>query len=182
MEVVEQVQEWIQLREHPDYEIQNTYPFQIRKRSNNRILSLWHSGPYLRCSMNKHLTLHHRVIAEQFLANPDNLPDIDHINHVGDDNHLDNLRWVSHSENQRNRTRYSGHTVEYMDSLPDDAEPFTEHRNRPLAHGHFRRGNEFFVAVGQKYRRLTQTQRRRNSWSVTVNGPNGEHIKITWRG
>lgn len=45
----------------------------------------------------------HRLVAKSFIANPYNLPQVDHINRVRDDNRVDNLRWVTRSENQLNR-------------------------------------------------------------------------------
>lgn len=45
----------------------------------------------------------HRLVALCFIPNPDNLPNIDHINRVGDYNHKDNLRWSRHSPNEANR-------------------------------------------------------------------------------
>ena len=47
--------------------------------------------------------LGHRLVAELYLPNPDNLPIVDHINRVRDDNRLENLRWVSIEENNQNR-------------------------------------------------------------------------------
>lgn len=44
----------------------------------------------------------HRLIAEAFIPNPDNKPEIDHINTIRTDFRLENLRWVTHSENMRN--------------------------------------------------------------------------------
>lgn len=41
----------------------------------------------------------HRLVAECYLPNPDNLSDVDHINGHRWDNRLENLRWVSHGEN-----------------------------------------------------------------------------------
>lgn len=44
----------------------------------------------------------HRLVADAFIPNPDNLPCIDHINTVRTDNRVDNLRWCSHKDNSNN--------------------------------------------------------------------------------
>lgn len=44
----------------------------------------------------------HRALANAFIPNPNNLPQVDHINAVRDDNRLENLRWVSVSDNHLN--------------------------------------------------------------------------------
>jgi len=41
----------------------------------------------------------HRLVALAFIPNPENKRCVDHGNGVRDDNDLDNLRWVTHSEN-----------------------------------------------------------------------------------
>tara|TARA_R110000803_G_scaffold71150_1_gene134260 strand:- start:1601 stop:2059 length:459 start_codon:yes stop_codon:yes gene_type:complete len=46
----------------------------------------------------------HRLIAIHYLPNDDGLDFVDHINRKRDDNRLENLRWVSSSENGQNRT------------------------------------------------------------------------------
>ena len=45
----------------------------------------------------------HRLIAEEFIPNPHNLPFVDHINRVRDDNRVENLRWVDRKTNNDNR-------------------------------------------------------------------------------
>lgn len=45
----------------------------------------------------------HRLLALQYIDNPDNKPEIDHIDRNNQNNSLENLRWVSREENRRNR-------------------------------------------------------------------------------
>ena len=45
----------------------------------------------------------HRLIAEHYIPNPDNLPIVDHINRDTLDNRIVNLRWTSAEGNQQNR-------------------------------------------------------------------------------
>ena len=55
------------------------------------------------------LMLIHRVVAMAFIPNTENKPNIDHINTIRNDNRVENLRWCTQSENNRNpitMTRY----------------------------------------------------------------------------
>jgi hypothetical protein len=55
----------------------------------------------------------HRLVAIAFLENPDNLEQIDHINHIKDDNRIENLRWCSCGNNNRNKQKKEGTTSKY---------------------------------------------------------------------
>lgn len=55
----------------------------------------------------------HRLVASAFVANPDNLPDVNHKNLDKHDNSVGNLEWVSKTANQEHaakRGRFHGQT------------------------------------------------------------------------
>ncbi len=114
-----------------DYEIFSEYPYQIRKIKTKRIIKEHHiNNGYLQCAMNGKQYYKHRVIAEQWIANdsPETKKFIDHINHVRDDNHITNLRWVTQSENESNKTSYKKVKAIYLDELPDNCIPIETYK------------------------------------------------------
>jgi len=62
--------------------------------------------PYvILCNENKQKTFKiHILVAIHYIPNPDNKDFVDHINRIRDDNRVENLRWATKSENERNRT------------------------------------------------------------------------------
>lgn len=65
--------------------------------------NLHHTG-YRRVCIKGKLYLVHRLVAETFIPNPDNKPQVDHIKYEEKSNNdVSNLRWVTHRENQYNK-------------------------------------------------------------------------------
>lgn len=51
----------------------------------------------------------HRLVAEAFIPNPDNLESVDHINFDRTDNRVENLRWLSRRDNNLHSYRAGRH-------------------------------------------------------------------------
>jgi hypothetical protein len=125
-----ETRKYITLNAHPEYENTTDEPWIVRRKCDGKIVNSWidkKKGYYKVCLNGKHYLLH-RVIAEQFIDNPDNLTQIDHINRCRTDNRIENLRWVSNSINQRNTTSRKNIKYEYIDELPNGFIPFTEYK------------------------------------------------------
>ena len=71
----------------------------ILKPSENRYGYL--SVKLFKYNCNKILTIH-RLAANAFIINPENKPQVDHVNNDKKNNNLSNLRWSTNSENGQN--------------------------------------------------------------------------------
>ena len=117
---------WIDCKVDSDYEIYTEFPYQIRRKFNKKIIKEGVDKDYIRCRLNQKLYYKHVIIALQFIPNDDpiNKTQVDHINRVKTDNILSNLRWVSPSENNKNRSPYAHQKIIYVKELPKDWVPF----------------------------------------------------------
>ena len=62
----------------------------------------------------------HRLVAQAFIPNPDNLPEVDHINRKSDDNRVENLRWANDYTQSQNRGDMKNNTSGYKHITCED--------------------------------------------------------------
>ena len=163
---------WEQLREDADYEIFTEYPHEIRRKSNGRIITFSRlNNGYFRCFLNKTQYMVHRVIANNFIPNPENKPFVDHINHVRDDNHIDNLRWVDAAENSSNLYGMNGIPYEFVDELEQECYPI-DYVGQWGFENYYVCGTNILYFDGVKYRILLKHPHGKQ-WQIKMKDDNG---------
>ena len=86
---------WKEIKDLPGYSVSNKG--RVRKDSTGQIMVLSKNGGYTRIIIAKHV---HRLVAEAFIEKPDDEKCwVDHIDGNRSNNNVENLRWVTPSEN-----------------------------------------------------------------------------------
>lgn len=101
------MEEWKTINNFPEYEVSSLGRVKSLKWNKERILK-----PYMTkdgyglvdLRNNRRLTQYiHRFVAEAFIPRVEGKNYVDHINHITTDNRVENLRWVTNSENCLNK-------------------------------------------------------------------------------
>ena len=177
--------QWIECVVDSDYEIYTEYPYQIRRKSNKKIIkeSIHKPTGYVRCSLNQKQYKKHRLIALQFIPNddPDNKSFIDHINHIRSDNRIENLRWCSSSENTKNRSSAKGYNYEYIDEIDDKCILIDKYGKHAFENYYYDEKTDiFYFFNGIKYRKLKINYTKYGSAFVCMKDTNNKKTCITY--
>ena len=141
-----------------DYEILSVYPFTIRRKKDHyEISECLDNLKYVHVALNGKSYYKHILIAKQFIPNddPEHKTEIDHINHDRTDYHIENLRWVSNSNNQKNRLSNNGIIYTFVDEIPDDAIVVDKYNSHEFEFYYYSESTDkFYYYNGQQYKIL----------------------------
>ena len=84
---------------------------------------------------------------------PANCSQVDHINRIKTDNRIENMRWVTASENQKNRTTCCGVEYDYVDDIPGESLIADSYGKFEFDDLYFH-DNIFYFFNGLQYRKL----------------------------
>ncbi|KAK8853619.1 hypothetical protein M9Y10_017180 [Tritrichomonas musculus] len=165
------------------YEILNQFQFTIRKvRDHYEVKESNDNKGYPRVKLDLHDYRKHFLIAQQFIPNddPEHKNQIDHINRDRTDYHIENLRWITQSENNRNKSSNNGVEYTYVDEISDDAIVVNDYGKHEFENYYYAEATDkFYFYNGNQYRELHINEDKRTQLKfVIMNNKNNQKIRI----
>ena len=177
------MEQYIDLKGFEDYEISNMYPYSIRNKKTNKIVSeSINNKGYYTVHLNGITHYKHRLIANQFINNPNNLLCIDHIDRNKTNNRINNLRWITYSENNKNKTSNNGIIYNYYDYADFDDEDMiqvNQYNEHEFVNYYYNdKNNKFYFDNGAEYRELYINIDRNENALVNMMDINNIRVKV----
>ena len=148
-----------------DYTISTVYPYTITRKSTKHVVTrtIDRNSGYVKVAINGKPESLHRLIALQWIPIPEHIAmiptdelEVDHKDKVRSNFHIENLEWVTRSENSKNKTKYKDYTPDYVNHLSSSAIPVTEYNDHTIADLYYDNGEFYYKAYDTEYRRIEQ--------------------------
>ena len=170
------------LKINPDYEINKNYPYAIRRISTGRVLTPCSSyNQYINVIIGGRTYGLHKVIATQWIENPNNLKEVNHKDNDRTNYHLENLEWISHSDNLKRRSKYERRSFEFVESIPENAVHLDEYKGFRYNKYWFDYDTENLYLKSKNNRvRIIQPSNNRGKPQVTLYDENLKPHSVFW--
>jgi hypothetical protein len=109
MMLQETIEEWRDINGYDNYQVSNLG--RVQNTTSGHVMKLFRNNSKYLCvvlSIKGTKTTHkiHRLVAQQFIPNPNNKTTVDHIdNKATENNNVSNLRWATRQEQRRNTSK-----------------------------------------------------------------------------
>ena len=123
---------WEDLKACYGWKIYKKFPYYIRKAHHTQFLMMTIRDKYPLVEINCQMMRLHRLIAEQWIPNPEHLPVVDHIDGDTYNYHISNLRWVTENENYMNIHVIKGKKLDLLNDIPDSCRPLDIFKNERI--------------------------------------------------
>ena len=114
------VEKWVNVENHPSYFISN-FGRVFSKKSNkvmkNRVVS---KNGYQQITLDNSQLFVHRLVAQAFIPNPNNLPCVNHKDENPGNNDVRNLEWCTYKYNSNYGTNPIRHSKQMLDRYNND--------------------------------------------------------------
>lgn len=133
-----------------------------RLRNGYYIVDLYNNGKRITKSI-------HKLIAETFLNKPNENYVVDHINCNRTDNRIENLRYVSQSQNSRNKLKCKKVTYRFVDEPPSNSIHIIQIKDYDITDvGLYfnKQTDEFYMKMADNKYRIMHKQRGGNSYRI----------------
>ncbi|CAL6040438.1 HNH_endonuclease [Hexamita inflata] len=120
----------------------------------------------------------HSLVANAFLGlKPTNFQ-VDHIDRNRQNNCLENLRYVSASDNNKNKTSYKGHSAEYFQQLPSSCIQLKSYGKHAFENYFIDQNtNELYSLMLDQYLKITLTNDRGNQ-KYSIKNTLGKNVSV----
>ena len=153
-------EEFVQIPDYPNYWVSNKGRVWNNKRKREMGNTLPNGYIQVGLSHNgrtKFRYIHHLVMENFGEPCPEGCSEIDHKNHIRDDNRIENLRYVSKSDNNKNTSKYRDDVFEHFEKIPCEREeeiiPITEYAGHEFLDLFYCNG-EFYINTNVSFKRL----------------------------
>ncbi|CAL6111215.1 HNH_endonuclease [Hexamita inflata] len=122
----------------------------------------------------------HSLVANAFLGLKPTKFQVDHIDRNKQNNCIENLRYISASDNQKNRTSYKGHLAEYFQELPTSCVQLKSY-GKHVFENYFidQNTNELYCLMLNQYLKITLSTNKHNGIQYyQIKNKLGKHVNV----